>query len=43
MTRLVPRRLYHWFLFRQLPGIKTWGTGDHTALQALQADENRSV
>ncbi len=23
--RVLPRRLYHWMLFRNLPGIKTWG------------------
>lgn len=26
-TRLAPRRLYHWLLYRKLPGIQNWGTG----------------
>jgi short-subunit dehydrogenase len=34
MTRLVPRRLYHYILYRNLPGIRTWGTGAHDALEA---------
>ncbi|MFQ3224903.1 MAG: NAD(P)-dependent dehydrogenase (short-subunit alcohol dehydrogenase family) [Lentimonas sp.] len=34
MTRLVPRRIYHAILYRNLPGIKTWGTGQHDELDA---------
>lgn len=33
MTRLVPRALYHHILYKKLPGIQTWATGDHTALE----------
>lgn len=25
LRRLLPRRLYHWVLYRNLPGIRTWG------------------
>ena len=25
VRRILPRRLYHWLLYRSLPGIKTWG------------------
>ncbi|MCZ6674005.1 MAG: SDR family oxidoreductase, partial [Verrucomicrobia bacterium] len=25
MRRILPRRFYHWLLYRSLPGIKTWG------------------
>ncbi|MGJ8653148.1 MAG: SDR family oxidoreductase [Opitutaceae bacterium] len=25
-SRIIPRRLYHWLLYKKLPGIKTWGT-----------------
>ncbi len=25
LRRLVPRRFYHWFLYRNLPGISQWG------------------
>lgn len=34
MTRLIPRRLYHAILYRNLPGIKTWGSGQHDELEA---------
>ena len=34
MTRLIPRRIYHAILYRNLPGIKTWGTGQHEALES---------
>lgn len=36
MTRLVPRALYHRILYRKLPGIETWATGDHSALEAAE-------
>ena len=29
MARILPRRFYHWFLYKRLPGIRTWGTGQH--------------
>lgn len=25
LRRLLPRRMYHWLLYRNLPGIRTWG------------------
>ena len=25
LRRLLPRRLYHWLLYRSLPGVNTWG------------------
>ncbi len=25
LRRLLPRRLYHWVLYRNLPGVRTWG------------------
>ena len=25
LRRMLPRRFYHWLLYRSLPGIKTWG------------------
>jgi NAD(P)-dependent dehydrogenase (short-subunit alcohol dehydrogenase family) len=34
MTRLIPRRIYHPILYRNLPGIQTWGTGQHDELDA---------
>jgi NAD(P)-dependent dehydrogenase (short-subunit alcohol dehydrogenase family) len=34
MTRLIPRQIYHAILYRNLPGIKTWGTGQHDELKA---------
>ena len=34
MTRLIPRRIYHAILYRNLPGIHTWGTGQHDELEA---------
>jgi NAD(P)-dependent dehydrogenase (short-subunit alcohol dehydrogenase family) len=34
MSRLIPRRLYHYILYRSLPGIRSWGTGQHDALKA---------
>ncbi|MDA0350025.1 MAG: SDR family oxidoreductase [Verrucomicrobia bacterium] len=27
VRRILPRRFYHWLLYRSLPGIKTWGKG----------------
>ena len=27
LRRILPRRFYHWLLYRSLPGIKTWGKG----------------
>ncbi len=36
MTRLIPRRIYHAILYRNLPGIKTWGTGQHDELSATE-------
>ncbi len=36
MTRLVPRRIYHRVLYRQLPGIESWGSGNHQALEAAK-------
>lgn len=27
LRRLLPRRMYHWLLYRSLPGIKHWGKG----------------
>lgn len=27
IRRVLPRRFYHWLLYRSLPGIKTWGKG----------------
>lgn len=35
MTRLIPRRIYHAILYRNLPGIKSWGTGQHDELEAV--------
>ncbi len=30
LRRILPRRFYHWLLYRSLPGIKTWGKApDH--------------
>jgi NAD(P)-dependent dehydrogenase (short-subunit alcohol dehydrogenase family) len=34
MTRLIPRRIYHAILYRNLPGIETWATGQHDELDA---------
>lgn len=28
MRRLLPRRLYHWLLYRSLPGVSKWGHAD---------------
>lgn len=32
MTRFLPRRFYHSLLFKNLPGVRLWATGDHNAL-----------
>ena len=29
LRRILPRRFYHWLLYRSLPGIKTWGKDTH--------------
>ena len=29
LRRMLPRRFYHWLLFRSLPGIKNWGKENH--------------
>lgn len=29
LRRILPRRFYHWLLYRSLPGIKTWGKEVH--------------
>ena len=29
LRRILPRRFYHWLLYRSLPGIKTWGKENH--------------
>ena len=29
LRRILPRRFYHWLLYRSLPGIKTWGKAEH--------------
>lgn len=34
LRRLLPSRFYHWFLYRSLPDIKTWGM-DHKVPQVL--------
>ena len=40
MTRLLPRRLYHYLLYRNLPGVQLWGSGNHDALnQASQLED----
>ncbi len=36
MSRLMPRALYHRILYKKLPGIQTWATGDHRALEAAE-------
>lgn len=28
IRRLLPRRLYHWMLYRMLPGVREWGPRD---------------
>ena len=29
LRRILPRRFYHWLLYRSLPGIKSWGKAAH--------------
>jgi hypothetical protein len=29
LRRILPRRFYHWLLYRSLPGIKSWGKAEH--------------
>jgi len=38
-SRITPRPLYHHLLYRQLPGIKDWGTGNHQSLCAAKSLE----
>ena len=34
LRRWMPRPLYHWLLYRSLPGVKTWGQSDQKRLVA---------
>lgn len=38
-SRITPRRFYHWLLYKKLPGIKDWGTGQHDALSMETGSE----
>ncbi len=40
-TRILPRPLYHWLLYRKLPGIDKWGSGDHQDL--LRAEDVEAI
>lgn len=41
MSRITPRPLYHRILYHRLPGIHSWGTGNHQALE--QADSLEEI
>ncbi len=52
IRRVVPRRLYHWLLYRSLPNVKTWGdrvdvpaslsSGKHTGYDLLGVDVDQA-
>ena len=45
MRRVLPRRFYHWVLYRSLPRVRVWGPGSHTPHrrkpQTLPAAKNK--
>ena len=43
LRRLLPRSIYHWFLYRSLPGVRTWATQDTQAEREPPAIEAMSA